>query len=320
MYSSSSPNGPWTSLGDFTTNTNGHNNCGRLDSNATFTLGPDNRFWATSRGGCIMDSNAVLGTYKVETDSVLPNLQNNDNNNAEDEVIWYSGGYYHIVYNYWNVRKAYHLMSKDGTTNWTSTGIAYDPTMDFLKYTDGTVNHWHNIERPGVVVENGHVTHFTFAVTDVDKDTATLINSGGSKILVVPFDGVQFDCDNGDPVSCDGGAPLADAGADATTDGGHMTDAAVFVDGGGNSSSGSSGSSGGADSGVHDGGGAAGGSGGSGGSSGSNGGGESSEVGNNASSGCSCRVGSTGGPGTAQSGLLVVAAGLLVTRRRRARR
>jgi hypothetical protein len=67
------------------------------------------------------------------------------------------------------------------------------------------------MERMGVLVENGHPTHFTFAVTDTDKNT-TAVNQGGSKILVVPFDGVRFDCDNGDQASCaelnspDGGA------------------------------------------------------------------------------------------------------------------
>ena len=76
-----------------------------LSSNFTFTVGPDNRFWATSRTGCIMDSDQVLGAYKVETDSVLPNLENNKNGQAEDEVIWYSGGYFHIVYNYWTVQR-----------------------------------------------------------------------------------------------------------------------------------------------------------------------------------------------------------------------
>jgi hypothetical protein len=217
MFGSNSANGPWTPLGLVKTNTNGHGACGDLSSNFTFTVGPDNRLWATSRGGCVMDSDQVLGTYKVETNSVLPNLENNDNGNAEDEVIWYSGGYYHIVYNYWNVQRAYHIMSKDGVTNWTSTGLAYQASQSpqnanskWLRYTDGTVNQWHNMERPGVYQENGHVTHFTFAVTDVDKN-ASGVSNGGSKILVVPFNGVQFDCDNGDSASCaelgaDGGA------------------------------------------------------------------------------------------------------------------
>ena len=130
------------------------------------------------------------------------------NANAEDEVIWYSGGYYHIVYNYWHVQRAYHIMSKNGMTNWTSTGLAYQGTQtpanassSWLRYTDGTVNQWHNMERVSVYQENGHVTHFTFAVTDVDKNSAA-VNTGGSKILVVPFNGVQFDCDNGDAASC----------------------------------------------------------------------------------------------------------------------
>ena len=192
-----------------TTNSNGHSACGTLSSNFTLTVGQDNRFWATSRGGCVMDSDQVLGTYKVETDSVLPNLENNDNGDAEDEVIWYSGGYYHIVYNYWNVQRAYHIMSKDGVTNWTSTGLAYQASQSpananskWLRYTDGTVNQWHNMERPGVYQENGHVRYFTFAVTDVNKN-ASGVSNGGSKVLVVPFDGVQFDCDNGDAASCD---------------------------------------------------------------------------------------------------------------------
>ena len=208
MFSASSANGPWTLLGAMKTNTNGHNGCGTLSSNFTFTVGPDNRFWATSRSGCVMDSDQVLGTYKVETDSVLPNLENNSNNNAEDEVIWYSGGYFHVVYNYWHVQRAYHIMSKNGTTNWMSTGLAYQAVQTpsnanskWLRYTDGTVNQWHNMERVSVYQEKGHVTHFTFAVTDVDKNTSA-VNTGGSKILVVPFDGVQFDCDNGDAASC----------------------------------------------------------------------------------------------------------------------
>jgi MYXO-CTERM domain-containing protein len=221
VWSASSPNGPWTSLGNYSTDTNGHNNCGSLSSNATFTLGPDNRFWGTSRAGCIMNSDKITGPYKLLTDDTLPDLEHGDNGQAEDEVIWYSGGYYHIVWNYWNVQRAYHIMSKDGVNNWTSTGAAYQGTQSptnsyssWLRYADGTVNHWHNMERPGVYVENGHPAAFTFAVTDTDKNTAA-VNSGGSKIIVVPFNGVQFDCDNGDSASC---AELTkDAGAGGAT-------------------------------------------------------------------------------------------------------
>jgi hypothetical protein len=217
VWTASSPNGPWTSLGNYSTDTNGHTNCGDLSSNATFTLGPDNRYWGTSRAGCMMSSDKIIGPYKLLTNDTLPDLEHGDNQQAEDEVIWYSGGYYHIVWNYWNVQRAYHIMSKDGINNWTSTGAAYQGTQspsnsysNWLRYTDGTVNHWHNMERPGVYLENGHPAAFTFAVTDTDKNTSA-VNSGGSKIIVVPFSGVQFDCDNGDSASCaeltkDGGA------------------------------------------------------------------------------------------------------------------
>jgi len=260
MFSSSSPNGPWTSLGLSQTTTNGHSGCGSTSSNFTFTVGHDNRFWATSRAGCVMDSDQVLGPYKIETDSVLPNLENNDNHDAEDECIWYSGGYYHIVFNYWPVQRAYHIMSKDGINSWTSTGLAYQAAQtpanansNWLRYTDGTVNVWHNMERVGVIVENGHPTHFTFAVTDVNKNV-TGISQGGSKILVVPFNGVQFDCDNGDQASCDevaagggtGGTGGLDGGASGSggrTGGGGSTGGGTGGIGGTNGSGGTSGSS-----------------------------------------------------------------------------
>jgi len=51
------------------------------------------------------------------------------------------------------MQRAYHIMSKDGVTNWTSTGLAYQGTQSptnanagWLRYSDGTVNNWHNME------------------------------------------------------------------------------------------------------------------------------------------------------------------------------
>jgi hypothetical protein len=349
MFASASANGPWTLIGLTSTNSNGHNGCGSLASNFTFTVGPGNRFWATSRSGCVMDSDQALGPYKVETDSVLPNLENNDNGNAEDEVIWYSGGYFHIVYNYWNFQRAYHIMSKDGLKGWMSTGLAYQGTQapanansNWLRYTDGTVNQWHNLERPGVYEENGHVTHFTFAVTDVDKNTSA-VNMGGSKILVVPFNGVQFDCDNGDAASCDeltqghgggggggtggaqggtggtnahGGAPSGSAGFTAASgDGGNLGIAGAggqAASGGGTGGTGGGAPSGGsmATGGLPSG---AAGHGVSGTAGGGNGGTPA-----DTDSGCSCRVSST--KGRSLSGLLLLSAMLCLQRRRTATR
>jgi len=73
--------------------------------------------------------------------------------------------------------------------------LGYDPTTDFVRYKDGTVNHWDKMERPGVLLENGHVTHFTFAVLDVPKDQEKGNDNHGSKIIVVPFDGAALDRD-----------------------------------------------------------------------------------------------------------------------------
>jgi hypothetical protein len=64
-----------------------------------------------------------------------------------------------------------------------------------IRYTDGTVNHWNNMERPGVFLVNGHVAYFTFAVLDVPKNQERGDDIHGSKVIVVPFDGVAFDRD-----------------------------------------------------------------------------------------------------------------------------
>ena len=48
---------------------------------------------------------------------------------AEDPVIWYSGGQYHVLYDYPDDRVGYHLTSVDGVHNWTDGGLAYDPRM-----------------------------------------------------------------------------------------------------------------------------------------------------------------------------------------------
>ena len=44
-------------------------------------------------------------------------------------------------------------------------------------------------------VVTGHVAYFTFAVLDVPKDQEKGNDTHGSKVIVVPFDGVAFDRD-----------------------------------------------------------------------------------------------------------------------------
>ena len=157
---------------------------------------PDGNYMIVARPGAILIStNGIMGPYKVQGPSVYPLVAGLPLRNLEDPVVWYSGGLYHIVVNGWSDRKAYHITSPDGIKNWTFRGLAYDPTKDFLRYTDGTVNHWNNIERPGVLLENGHVTHFTFAVLDVPKVDERGNDIHGSKVIVVPFDGAALDAD-----------------------------------------------------------------------------------------------------------------------------
>ena len=131
------------------------------------------------------------------TKSVFPNVQGLNNGFAEDPVIWRSGGKYHITVNWWDVKQARHVMSDDGINNWKDMGVAYKPSSDFIKYTDGTVNHWTKIERPQVFLKDGHVTHFTFSVIDVEKDKDGGNDNHNSKVIVVPFDGKRFDEDYG---------------------------------------------------------------------------------------------------------------------------
>lgn len=195
VFVSKSLGGPWEHLGSIKVAETEFKREGRM-SNVSIMVRPDGDFMIVPRSGAILISkDGILGPYTVQGPSVYPSVAGLPLRNLEDPVVWYSGGLYHIVVNGWSDRKAYHITSVDGISNWTFRGLAYDPTRDFLRYADGTVNHWDKIERPGVVLENGHVTHFTFAVLDVPKNEERGNDAHGSKIIVVPFDGAALDRD-----------------------------------------------------------------------------------------------------------------------------
>jgi hypothetical protein len=191
VFASNSFDGPWNSLGKISVADDPKWHA----SNVTPMLRPDGDYMIVQRSGQIMISKDIIGPYKIMGPSIYPTVKGLPLINLEDPVAWYSGGLYHIVVNSWSTRKAWHLTSPDGITHWTLRGLAYDPTTDFLRYTDGTVNHWEKLERPGVLLQNGHVTHFTFAVIDVPKDHEKGNDGHGSKIIVVPFDGQSLDRD-----------------------------------------------------------------------------------------------------------------------------
>jgi hypothetical protein len=196
VFVSRSVDGPWEQLGSIQVDPTGVEGRESRMSNVSVMVRPDGKFEIVARSGAIMlSTDGISGPYKLQGHSIYPKIPGLPTKNLEDPVIWYSGGLYHIVVNCWSERKAFHLTSIDGISNWKNRGLAYDPTTDFVRYTDGTVNHWDKIERPGVFLVDGHVAYFTFAVLDVPKDQEKGDDNHGSKVIVVPFDGVAFDRD-----------------------------------------------------------------------------------------------------------------------------
>ena len=191
IFVADSLDGPWTYCTSITANMTGS---GFTAVNVAVFLRPDGRYQALGRHGDIAIAEDLKGPWVVEVDALweqvpgLPYKDADGGNRLEDPTMWYSDGMYHVVVNHWRERKAYYLTSKDGITNWQlHSGSAYEPDADFLRYTDGTVNHWNKIERPYAYVENGELKAFTFAVIDSPKESDKGGDLHDSKIIVVPF-------------------------------------------------------------------------------------------------------------------------------------
>ena len=215
VFTSASLDGPWRFSGEIKVDQDAYHSLANAGPDGGNLTGPDPKPWHGSNvniverpgGGFIMVQRSgqillsekdILGPYRVMGDSIyrgLPGLPQFHLQNLEDPVIWYSGGWYHILVNHWEQRQAYHLISRDGVTGWRFQGLAYRPGADFIRYTNGVVNHWNKLERPGVVLEKGHVVALTFAVIDVPKEDETPGSHHGSKVIVVPFDGAAMDRD-----------------------------------------------------------------------------------------------------------------------------
>ncbi len=198
VFVSKSLDGPWNYLGRIQVAANEFSGGGRM-SNVSIMVRPDGGFQIVPRSGAILISKTgILGPYTVQGPSIyptVPGFPQHDLGNLEDPVVWFSGGLYHITVNNWSDRKAYHLTSVNGITDWTYQGLAYDPTVDFVRYTNGTVNRWNKLERPSVLIEKGHVVAVTLAVIDVPKDQENGNDQHGSKVIVIPFDGAAMDRD-----------------------------------------------------------------------------------------------------------------------------
>jgi hypothetical protein len=228
IYTATSLTGTWASLGAISVTANGSTISTQTTENQSLWQSADGSFLIISRSFQEMTSASnIVGPYIIQ--ATIPNLQSQG---YEDPVVWCSGGQYHLIVNMYNARKANHFTSADGIHNWVDQGLAYDPTTDFIRYTDGTVNHWYKIERPGVFMQGGHVSAFTFAVIDVDKTLDLANDTHGTKIIVVPFDGVSFDRENPGPGS---------AACPADVDGGTAGSGGAGGAGGGSGSGGAGG-------------------------------------------------------------------------------
>jgi hypothetical protein len=277
IYRSSSLDGPWTAC-TASIQTNGVNagTDANYASNVSVFPRHDGRFQMVQRHGLIAIADTLCGPYRMQKptwtypaanrptfDSIyprrtsIPGVPNPTYAWEEDPHIWRSGGIYHVLYSGSGDRVGWHLYSPDGINNWTDGGLSCNPRLyeKIFGYEGSTTkNQWYKMERPGVVLEGGHPTHVTWAVSDVDKDNQIPGNSNhGSKIIVLPFDGVTFDNDygvgGGGATAGRGGAggtagSAAAGGGGSTADGGGATGSGG--DGGGTGGAATGGASGGA--------------------------------------------------------------------------
>jgi len=254
IYTSASLDGPWTACSPTS---------GIGGSNISLIPRHDGRFEIVERNGTIAISDTLCGNYKKQTPTCaytqnptdaqgnpvvgsiypkrtsVPNVANPTNIWQEDPHIWRSGGIYHVIYSGSGDRVGWHVYSTDGL-NWKDNGYAWSP-RDYQKIFcyegTSTCSQWYKMERPSVVLQDGHPTHITWAVSDVDKDNAVLPGTPhGTKIVVVPFDGVAFDNDFGV------GGPTGGTGAGGAAAGG--TGAGGAAAGGSSSTAGASGNNG----------------------------------------------------------------------------
>src|SRR4051812_20912889 len=277
IFTASSLDGPWTpcsgSPGSGLSVPSGFGGNTSYGSNVSLVVRPDGNFEIIQRHGLIaLSTSGICGPYKAQqptttypsneaipsqySASIYPNKQKHSDPMgpstvestyivAEDPVIWFSGGLYHVLYDYPGDRVGYHLTSSDVIHGWTDQGLAYDPryAQQIFSYTDGTVDHWFKMERPNVVIENGLITHVTFAVSDVNKDNQISAGTNhGSKVIVVAFDGVAFNKDTG--VSGAGGAGGSGGVAGSLGTAGNRGSGGVAGSSGGTGSGGAAGAGG----------------------------------------------------------------------------
>ncbi|HEY5957300.1 MAG TPA: MYXO-CTERM sorting domain-containing protein [Polyangiaceae bacterium] len=257
IFKSSSLDGPWTGCSP-QTDIGG--------SNISMFPRHDGKYQIIERHGTIAISDTLCGHYVKKTPTLaytastdaagtiypkrtsIPGVSNPAFTWQEDPHIWRSGGTYHVIYSGSGDRVGWHLYSSDGLS-WKDNGYAWSP-RDYQKifcYEGSThCDAWYKMERPGVVLQDGHPTHITWAVADVDKDNqVTPGTNHGTKVVVVPFDGVSFDNDFGVGGGGGSGAGGASSTGGVSSTGGGASAAAGRSATGGSAAGGKSATSGG---------------------------------------------------------------------------
>lgn len=194
VFTSPSLNGPWTARGNVVVASGPYSSTFNTQGNLRIILRPDGKYEAITSNFQLATADDITGPFTVLTPRLFEQIAGSPTQDMEDPLLYYTGHTYHVIFNDWSAKRAYHYTSSDGITGWTlQPGIAYDPTADFVRYTDGTVNHWTKLERPSVYIENGEAVAMTFAAIDVEKENDLGNDQHGSKVIVVPFDGAGLD-------------------------------------------------------------------------------------------------------------------------------
>ncbi len=156
---------------------------------------------AYNRHGDIATAKKICGPWYTRVEnlwSIMPGLAGK--RDVEDPVMWYSDGRYHCIANRWDERRAYYMTSDNGIDGWRMhKGAAYTPDGDYIRYGDGTVNHWNKLERPFVYMEEGRIIALTLSAIDVPKENDLGGDEHGSKIIVIPFDNDALSAFDRDP-------------------------------------------------------------------------------------------------------------------------
>jgi hypothetical protein len=175
--------GPWKSAGGMKMETRGFRPEGALGANMTFSLRPDGSILAFRKNGDVtVSTTGYLGPYKM----IAINSYDSNDGYAEDPVIWRSRHQYHVIYNKAQLERSCYMRSLNGIDWKNEYGYPYIAGQEH-RYTNGTVNKWHELERPKVIRDDfGRASHLTMGVTDIVRDVS-IMPKNGSKNHIFPL-------------------------------------------------------------------------------------------------------------------------------------